>query len=82
MRKIATVEARMSSSRLPGKVMLESAGKPMLGHLIRRLKAVESIDEIVVATTSNKTDDEIVNYAIKEGVNYFRGSEMMFYQEL
>ena len=75
MRKIATIEARMSSSRLPGKVMMESAGKPMLGHLITRLKNVDSIDEIVVATTQNKSDDKIVNFAIKEGVNFFRGSE-------
>ena len=48
----AVVEARMNSSRLPGKVLLPAAGKPMLHHLIKRLRAVSNLDEIILATTT------------------------------
>ena len=49
MKKIvATIEARMTSSRLPGKVLLEAAGIPMLEHLVRRLKVVKSLDQILL----------------------------------
>ena len=65
----------MSSSRLPGKVLLPAAGKPMLHHLVSRLKAVSSIDEIVLATTTNDTDERLVEFADQEGLRTFRGSE-------
>ena len=51
---IATIEARMTSSRLPGKVLLEAAGQSMLEHLVKRLQAVPSLNGIVLATTINK----------------------------
>lgn len=72
---VATIEARMTSSRLPGKVLMPAANKPMLEHLINRLKAVPSIDEIVIATTVNDTDNDIVGFADKVGVSCYRGSE-------
>ncbi len=75
MKIVATIEARMTSSRLPGKVLLKSAGIPMLGHLIRRLRAVPSLDDIVLATTVNSTDNELESFAKKMGLNYYRGSE-------
>jgi len=75
MKIVATIEARMSSSRLPGKVMKEVLGKPILHHLVTRLRAVPSIDEIVLATTSNPTDDVLVSFAKNEGIASFRGSE-------
>ena len=75
MKIVATIEARMTSTRLPGKVMLPALGRPMLGHLISRLKTVQSIDEIVLATTINDTDDIIVEFARQEGIKVFRGSE-------
>lgn len=75
MKVVATVEARMTSSRLPGKVMLLAAGRPMMGHLISRLKAVPSIQEIVVATTINSSDDGLTKYCEQEGARVFRGSE-------
>lgn len=65
----------MTSSRLPGKVLLPADGKPMLWHLIRRLRAVPSLDDIVVATTSNRTDDPLAAVARDTGVSVFRGSE-------
>jgi spore coat polysaccharide biosynthesis protein SpsF len=75
MKIIATIEARMSSSRLPGKVLLEANGKPMLLYLVERLKSVPSLDDIVIATTTNQSDDAIVDFACKNSINYFRGSE-------
>lgn len=63
MKTVATIEARMTSSRLPGKPMMEVCGLPMLGHLVNRLKAVKSIDIIVLATTTNQTDDVMAQYA-------------------
>ncbi len=75
MKIVATIEARMTSSRLPGKVLLEADGLPMLGHLIGRLKKVPSLDAIVVATTVNSQDDVLAAYAASQGVACFRGSE-------
>jgi spore coat polysaccharide biosynthesis protein SpsF len=72
---VATIEARMTSSRLPGKVLMEAGGEPLLGILIRRLKAVAEIDAIVVATTVNATDDPIRQVALDYGASVFRGSE-------
>lgn len=75
MKIVATIEARMTSSRLPGKVLLPALGRPMLSHLTTRLKSVPSIDEIVLATTVNATDDVLVDFAEKDGIKVFRGSE-------
>ena len=75
MKIVATIEARMTSSRLPGKVLLRALGQPMLHHLFNRLRAVPSIDEIVLATTVNATDDVLVEFAAGEGIAAYRGSE-------
>ena len=75
MKIVATIEARMTSSRLPGKVLMPAGGVPMLKHLVTRLEAVTSIQEIVLATTNNKTDDPLVEFAKQENINYYRGSE-------
>ena len=58
----------MSSSRLPGKVMLEILDRPILSYLIDRIRKVDNIDEIIIATTENKSDDILIDLAIKEGV--------------
>lgn len=55
--------------------MLPAIGKPLLGHLIDRLKCVPSIDEIVLATTTNKQDEVLVDFASKYGIKSFCGSE-------
>jgi spore coat polysaccharide biosynthesis protein SpsF len=75
MKIIATIEARMTSSRLPGKVLLQAAGKPMLEHLVNRLKAVPSLYGIVLTTTVNKTDEVLVDFSKKIGIGCYRGSE-------
>jgi spore coat polysaccharide biosynthesis protein SpsF len=74
-RVVATVEVRMSSTRLPGKVLLPAMGEPMLMHLVRRLRAVPSIDAIVIATTVNVSDQPIVEFARSVGLACYRGSE-------
>lgn len=74
MKTVATIEARMGSSRLPGKVLLPAAGVPMIGHLVSRLLAVERIDEIVVATTTDRGDDVLEDWASQNNVAIFRGS--------
>ncbi len=75
MKFVCTVEARMTSSRLPGKVMLPANGEPMLAHLVRRLKLVKELDAIVIATTTNPLDNPICELATKMEVEFFRGSE-------
>jgi spore coat polysaccharide biosynthesis protein SpsF len=75
MKYLLTIEARMRSSRLPGKVLLPILGKPMLGLMIERLKFTRAIDGIVVATTVNDSDDPIVKLAEELDVGCFRGSE-------
>ena len=75
MKTVATIEARMTSSRLPGKPMMKVCGHPILSHLVDRLKAVESIDVIVLATTTNHTDDAMADYASSIGIEVFRGDE-------
>lgn len=72
---VATIEARMTSIRLPGKPLLYAANASMLEHLIRRLRAVPSIDQIVLATTVNLADEPLVNLAEKLGISAFRGDE-------
>ena len=72
---VATIEARMNSSRLFGKVLLQAAGKPMLKHLIDRLRNVPSLDDIIIATTTNRLDDELELFAKNNNVHCFRGSE-------
>jgi len=68
------VQARMSSSRLPGKVLKQMAGKPMLGWLLERMRRVDSVGRIVVATSRNEDDDGIADYAKSMNVSCFRGS--------
>ena len=69
------IEARTNSRRLPNKVLLPVLGKPILFWLIKRIKKIKQIDKIILATTKNKNDDILVNFAIKNKINYFRGSE-------
>jgi len=75
MKIVSTIEARMTSSRLPGKVLMPALGKPMLEHLVTRLRKVPSIHEVVLATTVNKSDDVLEDFAKRAGITCFRGSE-------
>ena len=75
MNIVSVIEARMNSKRLPGKVLLPAQKISMLEHLVERLKTIKIIDQIVVATTVNSKDDEIVELCQKKEINFFRGSE-------
>lgn len=65
----------MSSTRLPGKVLAEVEGRPMLELMIERVRRVPSLDGIVIATTENDADQPIVDFAERLGVGCWRGSE-------
>lgn len=75
MKIIATIEARMTSSRLPGKVLLKAEGKPMLEHLVNRLRSVPSLNGIVLATTYNSADNILEKFSEDVGIDCYRGSE-------
>jgi len=75
MKIIATIEARMTSSRLPGKILRPILGRPTLELLIERLSRSKYIDTIVVATTANSTDDIVEELTKKLAVGCYRGSE-------
>ena len=70
---VATLQARMSSKRLPGKVMRQIAGKPMLQHTVDRLRRCKAIDGIWIVTSTDATDDPIEAFAKRSLVNMFRG---------
>ena len=72
---LAVVQARMGSSRLPGKVMREVLGKPLIGYLFERLQASRRIQKVILATTTHDSDDALVRYAASHGIEVFRGSE-------
>ncbi len=75
MKVVATVEARMTSSRLPGKALAPILGRPALAHLLRRLQRAGGVDDIVVATTVHPVDEAIETLARHCGVRCYRGSE-------
>ena len=76
MKVICVIQARMGSERLPGKVLMDIAGKPMLEHVVTRLRYSQRIDEIVVATSLKPADDSIVRFCEEKGVSIYRGSEL------
>jgi spore coat polysaccharide biosynthesis protein SpsF len=74
-RIVAIVQARMGSTRLPGKIMLPLLGEPVLTRVMRRAARARTIDEVVVATTTLIDDDAVVALAAAEGWPVVRGSE-------
>ena len=72
---IGIIQARMGSTRLPGKVMTNILGKPMLWHIHNRLSKCELLDEVVISTTDNKSDKPIHNFAESYNISYYAGSE-------
>jgi len=74
---VAIIQARMGSSRLPGKVLMDiENGKKIIEYVIGQLKHSKLLDEIVIATTELKEDEEIYQFVTKIGIPCFRGSEM------
>lgn len=75
MKVIAIIQARMGSSRLPGKILKELAGQPILTRVVNRTRRAKTLDTAVVATTTQEIDKTIVHLCEKQGWPYFRGSE-------
>lgn len=75
VRTVAIVQARTTSTRLPGKVLMDLAGEPVLARVLARVAAAPGVDEVVVATTVNETDDAVVALTRRLGYRWFRGSE-------
>ena len=71
----ATIQARSSSTRLPSKVLKKIGGITILEILVKRIKKSQKIKDVIVATTKNKADDQIVKLCKKKKIRYFRGSE-------
>ncbi len=75
MRRVVIVQARMTSTRLPGKVLADVAGKPMLERQLERLARCRQADEIALAITTNPDDDPLAELAGRLGYGIHRGSE-------
>jgi spore coat polysaccharide biosynthesis protein SpsF len=72
--RLAIIQARMSSSRLPGKVLMDISGKPMLQRVIERTMQAKYINQVVLATSSDTSDDILLKFCQKHGFPCFRGS--------
>lgn len=75
MKVVIINQARMTSTRLPGKILKEVLGKPLLEYQIERLRRVKLADELVIATTTNETDQPIIDLCHRLGIAYYRGAE-------
>ncbi len=75
MKVVAIIQARMGSTRLPGKVLQDLAGEPMLARVVNRAWQAELLDDVVVATTTQSTDDAIAHLCAEHDWLCFRGSE-------
>lgn len=75
MKVVAVVQARMSSVRLPGKVLKEICNKPIIQWIVQRTRAAKTVDEVVIITSTNPQDDPIAEFAEKQNILCYRGSE-------
>lgn len=75
MKVVSTVQARMGSTRLPGKTLMEISGRSVLQHIVDRIRRARTIDEVIVATSTNKLDDAIEELCKKNNIKFFRGPE-------
>jgi spore coat polysaccharide biosynthesis protein SpsF (cytidylyltransferase family) len=74
LKTVAIIQARMSSSRLPGKVLMHVKKKPLLLYMYERVKASNEIDEVIIATSNEESDDVIVKLCKENNIMYMRGS--------
>jgi len=81
---VALIQARMGSSRFPGKVLEDLSGRPMLWHVVDRVRGARRVERVVVATTDRAVDDPIARFCAQENIACFRGDEQdvldRFYQ--
>lgn len=74
VRVVAIIQARMSSSRLPGKVLRDLNGRPVLSYVVARARLIRGVDEVVVATSDEPEDNQIEDWCKRNDVPCFRGS--------
>jgi len=72
---VAIIQARMGSLRMPGKVLKPILGKPMLWHVVERVKRAKLINQVVVATSTNPEDKKLVDFCKTNNIEVFKGSE-------
>jgi len=75
MKKIAIIQARMGSSRLPGKVLKDLEGRPVISWVTDAAKAIPHIDHVIIATSSETQDNAIELWCNDNDIDVFRGSE-------
>ena len=75
MKIVGIIQARMGSTRLPGKVLKYVLGKPLIAYVVEQLRKVSSLNEVILATSTLQTDDQLANWARGSNVKCFRGSE-------
>src|SRR5262245_51776879 len=75
MKVVAIIQARVGSTRLPGKVLMDLLGEPMLGRVMARTLRAEKVDDVVVATTTESMDDGLAELCEVRGWKSFRGSQ-------
>lgn len=74
MHIVAIIQARMSSSRFPGKVLLDIAGEPMLARVVERARRARTVNQVMVATTTDLADDPVAAFCQQRGYSFIRGS--------
>jgi spore coat polysaccharide biosynthesis protein SpsF len=74
MNKVVIVQARLGSTRLPSKVLKDLSGKPVLYHVLERIKKTKLVDNIVIATTDLDSDEPLIEYLRENKIDYYRGS--------
>jgi len=72
---VGVIQARMMGKRLPGKVMADIVGKPMIWHIVQRLKNSKTLSNVVISTTNKEYDKPLCEYAESENIPYYAGSE-------
>jgi len=72
---IVIIQARMGSTRLPGKILKDIEGKSMLWHVVNRARYSKNINKIIIATTTNKDDDQVEDFCKTHNIVFYRGSE-------
>jgi spore coat polysaccharide biosynthesis protein SpsF len=75
MKTVAIIQARMASTRLPGKIMADLAGQPLLERVVHRARQARSLDLVTVATTDRPADDAVARFCKEANISCFRGNE-------
>lgn len=75
MKVVAIIQARMAATRLPGKVLVDVAGRPALLHVIERARSARTVDEVMVATSTDESNDPLERFCADHAIRCFRGSE-------